>query len=257
MPTLLDVERMMKSMLTEPEQATPDLIEPDGVSPEERLAIYRNTFVSGATRALRLNYPAVHRLVGDEFFEGMAQIFIAAHPPASANLDDYSAALPEFLADFEPAKSLAYLPAVARLEWMVSRVLHAADVPALELSRLSALSSEDYGRLRFVPNPSAGLVYADCPADEIWRAVLEGDDQAMAAIDPGAGPVWLLVRRQETGVDVARLEELEARFLLLLIDGMPLDGALVAAADINATAALARFLTDGVFADFDFAPIQQ
>jgi hypothetical protein len=79
----------------------------------------------------------------------------------------------------------------------------------------------------------------------------------MAAIDPDAGPVWLLVRRLETGVDVARLEEMEARFLLLLIDGMPLDGALLAAADINATAVLARFLTDGVFTDFDFAPIQQ
>ena len=257
MPTLLEVERMMKTLLTEPEQVTPDLVEPDGISPEDRLAIYRNTFVSGTTRALRLNFPAVHRLVGDEFFEGMAQILIAAHPPKSANLDDYGAALPEFLGGFEPAKSLAYLPAVARLEWMVSRVLHAPDVTALELGRLSALSSEDYGRLRFSPSPSAGLVYADCPADEIWRAVLESDDQAMAAIDPRVGPVWLLVRRQETGVDVARLEELEARFLLLLIDGMPLDGALLAAADINATAVLARFLTDGVFADFDFAPIQQ
>jgi hypothetical protein len=248
---------MMKSVLTEPEQATPDFVEPDGVSPEDRLAIYRNTYISGATRALRLNYPAVHRLVGDEFFEGMAQIFIAAHPPQTTNLDGYGAALSEFLSTFESAKSLAYLPAVARLEWMVSRVLHAEDVPALDLTRLSELSPEEYGRLCFSPNPSAGLVYADCPADEIWRAVLDGDDEAMAAIDPDAGPVWLLVRRLETGVDVARLEEMEARFLLLLIDGMPLDGALLAAADINATAVLARFLTDGVFTDFDFAPIQQ
>ena len=207
--------------------------------------------MSGATRALRLNFPAVHRLVGAEFFEGMAQLFIAAHPPKTANLDDYGAAFPMFLADFAPAKPLAYLPAVARLEWMVSRVLHAPDVPALDIERLSALSSEDHGRLRFTPNPSAGLVHADCPADEIWRAVLEGDDEAMAAIDIGDGPVWLLVRRLETGVDVARLAEAEARFLLLLIDGMSLDGALLAAGDIDATALLARFLAHGVFTDFD------
>jgi len=48
-----------------------------------------------------------HRLVGAEFFEGAARIFIEAHPPKSACLDDYGEKFADFLSDFEPAASLA------------------------------------------------------------------------------------------------------------------------------------------------------
>ena len=52
----------------------------DGSSPD-RLDIYRNTVLVGLTKALQLNYPAVRRLVGTDFFDGAAQLFIAEHPP--------------------------------------------------------------------------------------------------------------------------------------------------------------------------------
>ena len=53
-----------------------------GSTAAERLDVYRNTFLSSLTTALRISYPAVHRLVGGEFFEGAAQSFIQA--PAAA-----------------------------------------------------------------------------------------------------------------------------------------------------------------------------
>jgi hypothetical protein len=52
----------------------------DGLAPHERLDIYRNTFASTLTNALRLSYPAVRRLVGPEFFDGAAQNFIQHRP---------------------------------------------------------------------------------------------------------------------------------------------------------------------------------
>jgi hypothetical protein len=257
MPTLLEIERAIRSALLDPDNGDAlRHIVTDGIAPEDRLAIYRNTVVSGAVKALQLNFPAVEKLVGAEFFEGTARIHIAANPPRSACLDDYGATFADFLADFPPAQSLPYLADVARLEWMVSRVLHAPDAPALDIARLSSLAPEDHGRVRFTSNPSAGLVHAACPADEIWRAVLEGDNDAMAAVDPGAGPVWLMVQRAETSIDVERLDEAEARFLLLLIDGTPLDDALATTRDIDAPAVLARFLGQGVFAGFDLLETQ-
>src|SRR5262249_37248747 len=66
---------------------------------------------------------------------------------------------------------------------------------------------DEQARVRLAPHPSAGPVGADHPADSIWRAVLAQDDAALAAIDPAAGPVWLLVNRAETGVEVRRLSE--------------------------------------------------
>ena len=43
------------------------------------------------------------------------------------------------------------------------------------------------------------------PADAVWRAVLDQDEAAMAAVDPSAGPVYLLIEREEEGVAVRRL----------------------------------------------------
>src|SRR5260370_23822662 len=95
-----------------------------GVSAADRLSIYRNTLYGTLTNALRLSYPAVHRLVGAEFFEASAQKFIEDEPPRGAYLDDYGAGFPDFLARFPAAASVPYLPDVARLEWAVSRALH-------------------------------------------------------------------------------------------------------------------------------------
>jgi Putative DNA-binding domain len=248
MPTLLEIERAVRASLLDPDdQHAARHIIGDALAPEARLGIYRNTFHSTLTKALRLNYPAVDKLVGAEFFEGAARFFIDANPPKTACLDNYGEVFPDFLSNFGPAASLAYLPDVARLEWAVSRALHAPDVGSLDMTQLSAVPPEEHGAIRFTPHPSVGFVAADCPADAIWRAVLAGDDEAMAAIDPGEGPIWLLVRRQETGIDVARLAEREWRFLTGMCAGQSLEALLETSSEIDASAILARALADGLF----------
>jgi hypothetical protein len=253
-PTLLEVQRAMRrSLLAQKEQAEACVV-PGGLTPAVRLAVYRNTMMGTLTAALRLSYPAVYRLVGREFFEGAAHIFVEKDPPHSAYVDEYGGSFPEFLGCFPPALSLAYLPGVARLEWAVSRAFHAADVAALDPSRLLAVDPAAHCRIVFTPNPSNGLVRADHPVDAIWRAVLARDDAALAAIDLGSGPVWLLVQRVETGVDVARISESEWRFVAQLCAGRPLQAALdEAALGLDASAALAGHLAAGRFIGFRLA----
>jgi hypothetical protein len=178
-------------------------------------------------------------------------MFIEMQPPRSAWLDEFGAELPEFLAGFPPAASLAYLPGVARLEWAANRALHAPDAEPLDLSRLAAIDPADHGRIRFVPHPSLGLVQADHPVDAMWRAVLAQDDTEMAAIDLAAGPAWLLVERCATGVEVARLTEPQWRFIAELCASRPLQAAIDAAPAIDAAILLAEHLAAGRFFDFE------
>ena len=82
MPSLHEVQHAIRQSLVERDShAAAAYILGDGLAPEQRLSVYRNTFVSSLTNALRLSYPAVHRLVGAEFFEGAAQIFVHERPP--------------------------------------------------------------------------------------------------------------------------------------------------------------------------------
>jgi hypothetical protein len=253
-PSLLEIERAMRASLVshEDDGIAPHVAE-GGVPAAGRLHVYGNTFAGVLTTALRISYPAVQRLVGAEFFEGAARVFLESSPPDSACLDDYGEKFPGFLSGFEPAASLAYLSDVARLEWAVNRALHARDCAPLDVRRLAALADDERGKVRFEPHPSAGLVRVDHPADLIWRAVLEEDSAALSAIDPHAGPAWLFVQRRPGGVDVRRMNVHAWQFTAALCAGQPLAQAFDLAHDFETSALLAEHLAAGLFVDFNLA----
>jgi len=246
MPTLLEVQPAVhRTVVARDDAGAAAYIVADGLFPEARLNIYRNTLIGTLTTALRLSFPAVHHLVGAEFFERAARIFMEAQPPRSAYLNDYGEAFPGFLSGFAPAASVPYLSDVARLEWAVNRALHAIDVGPLDLSALSALDPADQSRIAFVPHPSIGLVEADYPVDAIWRAVLDQDDDALAKIDLQSGPVRLLVARRQGGIEVTRCSEPAWRFASALFASRPLEEAVDAAPGIDASVLLADHLAAG------------
>jgi hypothetical protein len=257
--TLLELQRAMRASLLERNDGPAAAMLADNV-PVDRLNVYRNTFLSSVTKALRLSFPAVHRLVGNDFFEGAAAVFIVRQPPRAAYLDDYGADFPQFLSGFEPAASLEYLADVARLEWAVTRAIHALDVESLDLARLETLAPEDQACVSFVPHPSISLLRTDYPVDVIWRAVLAGDDAALAAVDLNSGPSCLLVERRATGVEVSRIDAAAWRFAHALCEGRPLvevfaaDSREQGEAECGHEIWLAEHLTAGRFIDFRLAP---
>jgi len=245
MPSLRDVQRAMRRSLLQDagEDALADIVSA-GLLPRQRLSIYRNTMLGTLANALRLSFPAVHRLVGGDFFEGAAQVFARGQPPRSPDLNAYGAEFPGFLQHFEPAATLAYMADVARLEWAVNGALHAPDASALDPSTLAGVAPGDHDRACFVAHPSISLLHSTFPVDTIWRAVLQHDDAAMAAIDLQE-PVYLLVERRVDELDVMRLDEGAWHFAAALLGGQPLGVALGLAHGVDAPALLAHHLLAG------------
>jgi hypothetical protein len=157
MPTLLEVQQAMHVSLVQSHDPaiTAFLAEPAAVA---RLNIYRNTFMTSLTKALRLCYHVVQRLVGEEFFEAAAQLFVTQNPPRAAYLDQYGSDFPEFLRHLQPAASVPYLADMASLEWAVNCALHALDAELLELSKLASVAPDDQYRVRLVAHPSVRLL---------------------------------------------------------------------------------------------------
>jgi hypothetical protein len=254
MPSLHDVQREIQlSLLRDEDCHAADHIVPRGLAPAQRLGIYRNTMLGALANALRLTFPAVHQLVGADFFDGAAQIFARDRAPCSADLNAYGAEFPDFLQTFTPAATLAYLADVARLEWAVSRALHAPDADALTMEQLAAVAAVDGDKVCFFAHPSVSTLRSAFAVDAIWRAVLRHDDLALAAIDPGSGPVSLLVQRMTPGVQVERLEEGAWRFATALFNGRPLGAAIESAAGVDAPALLAQHLGAGRLVAFRLA----
>jgi len=118
-PTLLEIQTVMRRGLLGNGDATIAATLGSALAPADRLSIYRNTSRTALTNALRLNFPAVQRLVGEDFFAAAADTFITHELPNTAWLDLYGEGFPKFLQRYKPATTLAYLSDIAR-RWLCS-----------------------------------------------------------------------------------------------------------------------------------------
>jgi len=205
---------------------------PDGIIahnvaiPARRFAVYRNNVVTGLVKALRTRFPVTETIVGEEFFAAMARIFTKAQPPRSPLLASYGDTFPAFVAAFEPARDLPYLPDVARLEAARTRAYHAADARPAGADRFAALDSQTVGNIRIAMHPSAEIVRSQFPIVTIWA--MHSGDQALAPIEDWRAED-ALVARPHLDVDVRALPPGGAAFLLALRAGHALGGAAAAA----------------------------
>jgi putative DNA-binding protein len=251
MPALLEIQRAFAGAMQSGDcAAAAEFIAEAPLSPQEAIGIYRNTFISGATKALRLSFPAIERLTGADFFAQAAEHFIAASPPRSGCLDDYGAGFAEFLENFEPAAGLPWLPEVARLEWAVNAALHADDAKPLHNEDFAVAAAIAPARLVFTPHPSLSLLKTAFPADAIWRAVLAGDDAALSSLSLEGGPFFLLVCRDAEGVQATRISESAHRFLSALCAGDSFAAAFDAAPSDELPSFLAECFALGRFTGF-------
>ncbi|MEP9385608.1 DNA-binding domain-containing protein [Mesorhizobium sp. KR9-304] len=149
---------------------------PDGVTSARgepdalRFAVYRNNVFVGLTKALEKRFPVTARLVGEEFFAGMARAYADAHKPRSPLLFLYGDGFADFIAAFPPAGGVPYLADVARVEAAWTRAYHAADADAMTAAGLATIAPEALGRTRLARHPSAELVMSAHPAGSIWAA---------------------------------------------------------------------------------------
>ena len=201
--------------------------------------IYRNNVFLSLTGALAAVYPVVQRLVGEGFFNYLADSFIRAHRPRSGNLHDFGGALAEFLARFPACAEHGYLADVARLEWAYHQVFHAA-APPFDLAALSAVPPEHYGALRFDLSPAARLIASDYPLLAIWRTNQPAADDT--TVDLGAGGERLLVFRRALEVEFKLLDTGEYTLLDALRNGATLTQASERAIEVAADFDLAHCL---------------
>ncbi len=241
--------REFTAALSDPEKATPEGIRgPDRKKSAKRFDIYRNNVIYGLIEALGDIFPAVERLVGENFFRDMARLYIRANPPDSPLLFRYGKAMPDFLATFEPVAHLSYLPDIARIELAWLDAFHAADRSCFSAADLAAAPESQLDDLRLTPHPATRVIRSRSAAVSIFSATRSG--ASLSEIDPTA-PEDGLVTRPGHDVQIRRLPPGAATFLQSLIDGARLADAAEAAgleyAEFDLPAAIRAMLEAGAF----------
>lgn len=204
----------------------PGIAAPTAAIPARRFAVYRNNVMASLVAALTRRYPVIERLVGGEFFTGMARQFVTRHPPRSPLLVQYGEEFADFVASFGPAQQLPYLADVARLEAARTRAYHAEDATPLEPDRFAALDAETLGDIRLQLHPSAAILRSPFPVVTIWA--MNSGERELGPIEHWQGEDALVVRPR-LEVEVRSLPPGGAAFLLALAAGVALRDAVDAA----------------------------
>jgi len=214
-----------------------------------RLQIYRNTINRNAMAALHSTFPAVHRLVGEDYFRHVATGYTAEHPSRSGDLQTLGRDFPGYLAERHLGDEFAYLGDVARFEWLIQEVLLAPEHPPLDLDKLADVAPTAYDSLCFVLHPALRLFDSRYPVRRIWTANVGVDRGNIAEpdrIDLRDGAAPLAVIRQHLQLQFHELSRGEFRLLRGLEQGEAFAAAVTAAAacddNFDASAALQRFV---------------
>lgn len=227
---------------------TSDRVKPAAVVGDAaRFAVYRNNVAVSLRKALAETFPVVKALVGDEFFDAMAQVYVRGHLPQTPVLLHYGRTFADFIEGFEPASDVPYLADVARLERLWLDAYHAADATPADISILEDVPADNLDRAVIKAHPSLGVLCSAWPVYSIWRAHQQNDAPDLSAI--AFGPEAVCVVRPHLEVQVTCLPAAAAIFIKAVLAGKPLDLAIDALPEgADASALLLHVFQSGAVA---------
>lgn len=158
-----------------------------GLSPVERLEIYREQYWLRHTASLLEDFPGLSGLLGQRDWERLVEGYLGVVRSPSWTLRDLGYRLPEHVerAEWLPHRELAR--DMARYEWAIIEVFDAADAPPLDPAKLAAVPPDAWENARLELVPALALLAVEYPVAELRASLRER---------PGSG-VALPARRRE------------------------------------------------------------
>lgn len=233
-------------------------VQGDGLDPAARIGIYRNHAFATLGASLRGTFPVVCRLVDERFFAYAAHEYLREHPPHSRCLAEYGADFADFLAEFEPCKSLPYLADVARFEWALNIAASVREAAPLPPQALAGVQINEAAYLAFRLQPSLSYVISPWPIDAIWQANQENE---VPLVDLASGGARLEIRRAGDVVTWLRLDSAIFAFRTALANGLVLAAATAAAtlqdSAFDLAPALQHIVANGLAVAYDLSSEQK
>ena len=139
-----------------------------------RLGVYHDAYRARLVECLADDYPAVQYALGDDTFTAVCHAYIAAHPSRGPSLNPYGEKMASFVSPQEAGGVIAgelatFAADLARLEWALVEVIHAAKAPVLDPAALQAIPPEAWGNARLPPAETLRLVRGSYPVNRFFQ----------------------------------------------------------------------------------------
>src|SRR5713101_1241649 len=266
---LREVQTLLYRLITTPEGATrlgnerdPAPEEGEGLvrgnqrlSAIERVNIYANAYFYRLLDCLCEEFPATFAVLGSDNFAALVRDYLLACPPTEPSIFYAGRHLSGFLRDHPLTQRWTFIIELVRLERTIVDVFQAADASTLSDEAMRAIPSQQWPELRLLTHPAVEIVHNEWRVTDVLSAVESGRQWSEPAHQKATVIVW----RQDAQVYYRDLEDVEARALALLSEGVSFAAiceviaALATGPDHVALIGrlLARWLGDGIIVRAD------
>lgn len=229
-PSLLELQQGFADAMLGRSDRVAAWVEGAGMQAAARLRVYRHAIASTLHAALRDTYPAVLALVGEAFFEELAERYRLQWPSAGGNLQQFGASLADFIEQMPSLQTLPYLPDVARLEWLRQVAALAADRPVVDAAVLAHWATCEPADVRMALHPSVQLLAGAHAVLTLWQWCRQ---PIGTAPNPQACAEHVLLWRDGNEVAMAAVAPATFRCIDVLAEGCDLASAYLAATDVD------------------------
>ncbi len=189
------------------------------LSPALQFEIYANGITGRFQKILLRIYPVCLKLVGKDFFIGMATGYIETTSSHSPDLNTYGGDFASFVATYTPAASLPYLADIAALEW-AWQLLYTAPIPQdFDFLKLSHHTDQDFS---FSLCPNSTLLSSCYPLHLIWEMNQATSNINEALILKDNESYYFFIWQSKSTLNVELVNHIEWRILNWIQNSIPL-----------------------------------
>lgn len=201
---------------------------------EKGLTVYKRNLQANATRALRITFPTVEKLIGESLFSQCVEILLLCDPPKLGDWGLWGGGFANVLSQLPALDDYPYVEDIAILDYSLHMLSREKD-STVNLDSISLLSSHDIDRLYMTLNPSISMSASAYPIFDIYQANNTSSlssqestaflNHAKRKLSKGLGQYVLLYRPQFKAL-VRELSIEEHYWLSLLMGGFSIGNAL-------------------------------
>jgi hypothetical protein len=207
---------------------------PRGMTPAQRVEVYREQFWLRHLNNLEEDYPTLAWVIGGAAFRALATEHLRAFPPRTWNLERLGQDLPSFLARTHPEHADLARDA-ANLDWAFMEAFGAPDVPPFDDRLLASTPEDAWPGARLLFHPSVSALALSHPVHEVRDILLRGGEPQQPPLCDTRVVVW---RDRDCYLRATTVEPQAFELLNALRAGEPLGEAcerVAAAANLDAT----------------------
>lgn len=192
---LRDLLARFQGYLFDPSEDIADLVVSTArVSSAVRVRVYAESYRLRLVGAMRIDFPALYALLGDETFDRLGRAYIDAYPSHHFSIRWFGGHLSRFLAEAAPYCERPDLSELAAFEWALSEAFDAADTTSVADGELAALPAAAWPQMRLRLHPSVRRIDLRTNVPLLWKAITEGRPRPSTEISEY--PLgWLIWRR--------------------------------------------------------------